>query len=135
MIPKNHCCSGVHFLPTRREAIKALGSVALLAAVDGGFVKRVCAAVPSSSGVPSSVAPVLQPFALADVRLLNGPFLEAQKRDEAYILKLEPDRLLHNFRVNAGLEPKAPIYGGWESAKTWEGIRCHGHTRRPGTRR
>jgi len=36
--------------------------------------------------------------------------------------------MLHNFRINAGLEPKEPIYGGWESVKTWEGIRCHGHT-------
>jgi hypothetical protein len=43
-------------------------------------------------------------------------------------LKLEPDRMLHNFRVNAGLEPKAPVYGGWESVKTWEDIRAHGHT-------
>jgi len=30
--------------------------------------------------------------------------------------------MLHNFRVNAGLEPKAPVYGGWESVKTWEDI-------------
>jgi DUF1680 family protein len=32
-----------------------------------------------------------------------------------YLLSLEPDRFLHNFRKYAGLEPKAPIYGGWES--------------------
>jgi len=56
------------------------------------------------------------PFDLGDVRLLPGLFQDAQKRDGAYILFLEPDRLLHNFRVNAGLTPKAPIYGGWESA-------------------
>ena len=41
---------------------------------------------------------------------------------------LEPDRLLHNFRVNAGLQPKAPVYGGWESQEPWVEIRCHGHT-------
>src|SRR6185295_2707795 len=40
----------------------------------------------------------------------------------------EADRMLHNFRVNAGLEPKAEIYGGWESVRTWADIRCHGHT-------
>ena len=62
------------------------------------------------------------------MRLLEGPFLEAQKRDEAYLLKLEPDRLLHNFRVNAGLEPKAPVYGGWESVPMWADIRAQGHT-------
>jgi DUF1680 family protein len=36
--------------------------------------------------------------------------------------------MLHNFRVNAGLEPKAPIYGGWESVQMWADIRAHGHT-------
>jgi hypothetical protein len=44
------------------------------------------------------------------------------------MLSLDPDRLLHNFRVNAGLEPKAPVYGGWESQEPWVNIRCHGHT-------
>ena len=47
----------------------------------------------------------------------KGPFLAAQKLDEAYLLRLEPDRMLHNFRVNAGLAPKAPVYGGWESVE------------------
>ena len=60
--------------------------------------------------------PKAVPFDLADVRLLPGPFLDAQERDGAYLLFLEPDRLLHNFHVNAGLPPKAPIYGGWESS-------------------
>ena len=100
----------------------------MLTAAGGVTFRRLLAAVPATAGLPPSAAPGLQPFPLADVRLLDGPFLEAQKRNEAYLLKLEPDRLLHNFRVNAGLEPKAPIYGGWESAKTWEGIRAHGHT-------
>jgi DUF1680 family protein len=62
------------------------------------------------------------------VRLLDGPFLDAQRRDEKYLLQLEPDRLLHNFRSNAGLEPKGAVYGGWESQEPWVGIRCQGHT-------
>lgn len=70
----------------------------------------------------------LSAFALSDVRLLDGPFRDAQERDARYLLSLEPDRLLHNFRVNAGLAPKAPVYGGWESEEPWVGIRCHGHT-------
>ena len=60
--------------------------------------------------------------------LLDGPFREAQVRNAHYLLSLDPDRLLHGFRVNAGLEPKAPAYGGWESVEPWVGIRCHGHT-------
>lgn len=54
-------------------------------------------------------------FALRDVRLLDSPFKAAMLRDEQYLLSLEPDRLLHRFRLNAGLPPKAPLYGGWES--------------------
>ena len=72
--------------------------------------------------------PRAQFFALGDVRLGDGPFLAAQKLDEAYLLQLEPDRMLHNFRRNAGLEPRAPVYGGWESVEPWIDIRCHGHT-------
>jgi DUF1680 family protein len=45
-----------------------------------------------------------------------------------YLLSLDPDRMLHNFRVNAGLPPRAPVYGGWESVATWADIRAHGHT-------
>ena len=62
------------------------------------------------------------------MRLLDGPFRTAQQLDARYLLSLEPDRLLHNFRVNAGLAPKAPVYGGWESQEPWVEIRCHGHT-------
>ena len=127
----NCFCSNFASALTRRQMLKTLGSGALLVAA-GPMARRVCAAAPSSvppeAGKPSLPARTLQPFPLPDVRLLDGPFLEAQKRDEAYLLQLEPDRMLHNFRVNAGLEPKAPVYGGWESVKTWEGIRAHGHT-------
>ena len=70
----------------------------------------------------------LQPFDLADVTLAESPFLHAQRLTEAYLLSLEPDRLLHNFRVNAGLAAKAPVYGGWESEPIWADINCHGHT-------
>lgn len=115
---------------TRREMIKIFGSSALLWAA-GPFSQCASAAEQAEARPPgklSPVAPALRPFPLADVRLLDGPFLEAQKRDEAYLLKIEPDRLLHNFRTNAGLEPKAAVYGGWESEKTWTDIRTHGHT-------
>lgn len=85
------------------------------------------AAAQSANKLPKGV-PVMDAFPLTDVRVLEGPFLEAQQRDEAYLLKLEADRMLHNFRVNAGLEPKAPVYGGWESVAMWADIRCQGHT-------
>ncbi|HEY3383707.1 MAG TPA: beta-L-arabinofuranosidase domain-containing protein [Vicinamibacterales bacterium] len=56
-----------------------------------------------------------EPFPLQDVRLLDGPFREAMLRDQRYLLDLDPDRLLHNFRVNAGLPSTAQPLGGWEA--------------------
>jgi uncharacterized protein len=109
---------------SRREALKLLGSGAFLVTA----APLAARAAQQRSRKPSFTAPQLEAFPLAVVRLLDGPFLEAQKRDEAYLLKLEPDRMLHNFRLNAGLEPKAPVYGGWESVQTWADIRAHGHT-------
>jgi DUF1680 family protein len=125
-----HSSNNGSFL-TRRKALKILGSGAMLVAADSLSSQwGRDAARAASQPLPKAFAgtPTLQAFALSNVRLLDGPFLEAQKRDEAYLLKLEPDRMLHNFRVNAGLEPKAPVYGGWESAQTWADIRAHGQT-------
>ncbi len=55
------------------------------------------------------------PFPMGQVNLLDSPFRDALQRDVDYLLRLEPDRFLHNFHKLAGLEPKAPRYGGWES--------------------
>jgi len=61
-------------------------------------------------------------FNLKDVRLLDGsPFKNALDKDAAYLLLLEPDRLLHRFYKNAGLPAKGEVYGGWES----EGLSGH----------
>ena len=51
-----------------------------------------------------------------DVKLLDGsPFKNAMEKDAAYLLVVEPNRLLHRFYLNAGLPTKGEIYGGWES--------------------
>jgi DUF1680 family protein len=77
---------------------------------------------------PSPVAPVVRfkalPFPLEDVRLLDGPFRDAMVRDQRYLLELDPDRLLHNFRVNAGLPSSAKPLGGWEAPD----VELRGHT-------
>jgi len=64
------------------------------------------------------------PFELRQVRLLEGPFRDAMLRDQKYLLGLEPDRLLHMFRVTAGLPSSAKPYGGWEDPK----VELRGHS-------
>jgi hypothetical protein len=117
---------------TRRDLLKVLGAGTvglglggMPASGPGEPVVRRAMALEVSSGV---VPPALRPFGLQDVALLDGPFRQASERNARYLLELDPDRMLHNFRVNAGLEPKAPVYGGWESQEPWIDIRCHGHT-------
>ncbi|TPG20010.1 glycoside hydrolase family 127 protein [Sphingomonas koreensis] len=56
-----------------------------------------------------------RPVPLGNVRLTASPFLDAVERNRLFLLSLDPDRLLHNFRAGAGLKPKAPVYGGWEA--------------------
>jgi len=74
------------------------------------------------------VQPVIEikakPFNLTQVRPLGGPFKEAMERDAQYLKALEPDRLLHNFRVNAGLPSSAEPLGGWEKPD----VELRGHT-------
>jgi len=78
-----------------------------------------------AQGDDQSVALKAGRFPLSDVRLLDGPFKHGQDLAIEYLMALEPDRLLANFRKQAGLEPKAPHYGGWES----QGVsgHCGGH--------
>ena len=81
--------------------------------------------VPEKDNPKVIVQPVISPqayaFNLRDVRLLNSPFRAALDRDSGYLLSLSADRLLHRFYANAGLPPKAAVYGGWES----EGLSGH----------
>lgn len=56
-------------------------------------------------------------FDLHDVRLLNSSFKANMGRDAQWLLSIGANRLLHNFRVNAGMEllPNIKPLGGWES--------------------
>jgi uncharacterized protein len=67
--------------------------------------------------VADKVALKAYPFDLQDVRILDGPFRDAVVRDQKYLLELDSDRLLHNFRVTAGIPSNAEPLGGWEEPK------------------
>ena len=55
------------------------------------------------------------PFPMTQVRLGDGPFKQAMEADRRYLLSLPPDRLLHTFRITAGLPSSAQPLGGWEA--------------------
>lgn len=66
-------------------------------------------------------------FPLTDVRLGDSQFKDIQELDHAYLLSLEPERLLSWFRREAGLAPDAPAYPFWESEDIWGGGPLAGH--------
>ncbi len=54
------------------------------------------------------------PFPMADVRLGTGPFQAAAEANRRYLKTLPPERLLHSFRLTAGLPSSAQPLGDWE---------------------
>lgn len=74
--------------------------------------------------VPSHTEAIrmLSDFELGQVKLLPSPFKHAMQTDGNYLMDLDPDRLLAPYFTEAGLEPKAPNYGGWENTE------LRGHT-------
>ena len=67
-----------------------------------------------SIAIANAVPDVARPLPLTAVRLTGGPLKKAQELDAAYLLQLEPDRMLAFYRQRAGLVPKAQPYGGWD---------------------
>src|SRR5580704_738396 len=54
-------------------------------------------------------------FPLTSVRLRPGEALTALEINRGYLMGLDPERLLHMFRVTAGLPSSAAPLGGWEA--------------------
>ena len=117
---------------SRRTFIGALGGTAAAALVAGTVAdrRRAAAASPWPNGHVPAVVPVSAPtsgyipdgtaglkaaFPLASVDLLASRFHANQSRNTDYLLFVDPDRLLHTFRLNVGLPSSAKPCGGWEA--------------------
>lgn len=61
------------------------------------------------------ITPLVRPFDLARVRLRPGPVQDAMLVNRRFLMAQDPDRLLHMFRVTAGLPSAAQPLGGWEA--------------------
>jgi DUF1680 family protein len=100
--------------------VKTATAVVVLAICVAGLVAAGASAPRVASQVSGAkprevVKRQVEAFSLQDVRLLDGPFREAMLRDQQYLLSLDQDRLLHNFRVTAGIPSSAAPLGGWEA--------------------
>jgi uncharacterized protein len=63
-----------------------------------------------------------RPFPLQDVTILDPDLLRMREQTLAYMLALDVDRLLHNFRVAANLPSSAePLYNRESPANGWRG--------------
>lgn len=67
-----------------------------------------------ASHVSNLIAEPLSTYPLADVKLLDGPFLHAQQTNVEYLLRLSPDKLLAPYLREAGINT-LDSYGNWEN--------------------
>jgi DUF1680 family protein len=100
---------------------------AVAGAAGSTFLPRVLAASPRQDPVVNTTQkdgkPVSRekapwkalPFPMKQVRLGDGPCKIAMEADRQYLHSLPPDRLLHTFRVTAGIPSSAQPLGGWEA--------------------
>jgi uncharacterized protein len=70
----------------------------------------------------ADLKPKAEAFPMTQVRVTGGPLKDAQEWNRGYMARLNGDRLLYNFRKNAGLDVKgaAPL-GGWEGGTELRG--------------
>ena len=83
-----------------------------------------CYSLAASGYAPDGTAGATAAYPLAAVRLLAGPFQANQARNLDYLLFLDPDRMLHTFRLNYGRPSLALPCGGWEAPN----MQVRGHT-------
>ncbi|HTS12677.1 MAG TPA: beta-L-arabinofuranosidase domain-containing protein [Candidatus Limnocylindrales bacterium] len=107
---------------SRRHFVSGIASAAAAACLPKSVrAMASTAGAPHASAQSTSRGPhariefMAVPFPLADVRLLDSPFLKAAQINEEWLESVPVDRLVHNFRVNANLSSSAEPLGGWEA--------------------
>jgi len=94
---------------SRRKFLKTSAGAASLCLI--GHSAGLQALTANESEHPASR---LEPFSLASVRLGPGIFREQEEINARYLESLAVDRLLHSFRITAGISSSATPYKGWE---------------------
>lgn len=79
--------------------------------------------VTGQNQLSSRVHPPILPFPANAVTMFPSWVQQRETLNTAYLLSLDPDRLIHNFRGNAGLPSAVQPLGGWEAPDI--GLRGH----------
>ncbi|HYL64086.1 MAG TPA: beta-L-arabinofuranosidase domain-containing protein, partial [Candidatus Methylomirabilis sp.] len=115
---------------SRRQFVSGMLSSAAIACVPKSVLDA--SVIPAAEALQAQQRPrfgayripiLSEPFPMENVRLLDGPFLDATKTNLDFMRSLPEDRLVHNFRVNAGIPSSAEPLGGWEDPK----VELRGH--------
>ena len=116
-------------LVSRRAVLAAIGGGAAGAVLGSVLPGRLSAASGNwtSGYVPDGTAGLTAAFPLSAVRLLDSPIRANQARNTNYLMFVDPDRLLHTFRLNYGLPSSARPCGGWEAPGSLVRGHCTGH--------
>ena len=89
-----------------------------------GPAAELRSAPPEPGGyAPDGTAGRAAALPLDAVELLDSPFRQNQARNTAYLLFLDPERMLRSFRLNYGEPSEAEPLGGWEAP----GSQIRGH--------
>ncbi|MES2393786.1 MAG: beta-L-arabinofuranosidase domain-containing protein [Acidobacteriota bacterium] len=94
---------------TRRNFLKRSGGAAGLCVM--GFSGAIRSLAAEEFRQPTGR---LEPFPLSSVRLSPGMFRDQEEINARYLDSLAVDRLLHTFRLTAGISSSATPYKGWE---------------------
>src|SRR5436305_846271 len=94
--------------PSRRDFLKMSAAVAGVGITASTLPCSVWAETATES------ADRIVPFPLGAVRLGPGVFREQAEINAKYLDSLTSDRLLHTFRLTAGITSTATPYKGWE---------------------
>jgi hypothetical protein len=89
---------------SRREVLAGMGAAAAVAVVGRSAIGEKA----------EFVAGRIEPFPMTQVRLLAGEVQAQADINARYLDSLAVDRLMHSFRLTAGIASTAAPYGGWE---------------------
>ena len=105
----------------RRDFLRRMFYGGTVLATTGG-TRNALHSPSTDEASPSRPTPAALPFALEDITILDPDLLRMRRQTLDYMLALDFDRLLHNFRVNASLPSSAaPLYNRESPANGWRG--------------